>query len=310
MATQLYIGTERGLFTIVEGRRGWKEAHATLTNRRIAALDYDHARSNLLYIAVDNEGIYTSSDAGDSTIYRVGGDAHCVHVRRDAPKTIYAGMDRALLWASGDGGMTWEKLDSIRELWGTPEELVRMHRPDGVVRAVAGAGGNKYGIIAGLNPQGVALSPDNGHLWDFAPGSPRGIRSFAAHPQDAFYLAAASDEGVAISTDSGQHWQRPAEGLPAGPAAWVSVTATDLYTAIGGTLYRATQRAARWRAIDAPQVEGMTAVVADDSDVQAKSGLFFGTREGSILRSRDNGASWEESLLDFPPITCLAVTRD
>ena len=125
MAVQLYVGTERGLFTLREGRRGWQQTDPTLERRRIVALDYNRASPNLLYIAADNEGIYSSSDAGNSAIFRVGGDAHCVHVRRDAPKTIYAGMDRAMVWASGDGGVHWERLDTFRELWGDPEEVAR-----------------------------------------------------------------------------------------------------------------------------------------------------------------------------------------
>ncbi len=75
MAVQLYVGTERGLFTLREGRRGWKQSDPTLERRRIVSLDYNRASPNLLYIAVDNEGIYSSSDAGQSAIFRVGGDA-------------------------------------------------------------------------------------------------------------------------------------------------------------------------------------------------------------------------------------------
>ncbi len=310
MATQLYIGTERGLFTVVEGKRGWREAHGTLTGRRIVALDYDHSSPNYLFIAVDNEGIYTSNDAGDSAIIRVGGDAHSVFVRRDAPKIVYAGMDRALLYASGDGGTNWEKLDGIRELWGTPEELARVNRPAGVVRAAVASPNDRYSILAAIDPDGLARSTDNGHVWDFVPRAPTHIHSLAVSPADRTVIAAATDTGVSLSTDGGTTWTAQSDGLPAGIATWVSMTANDLYTVTGNTLYRANLHGGGWQPVPSAAQVGICAIAGDDNDARLGSGLFYGSAAGIVMRSRDNGQSWQEEITGLPPITCIAVTRD
>lgn len=310
MAVQLYVGTERGLFTLREGRRGWEQTHATLERRRIVSLDYNRASPNLLYIAADNEGIYSSSDAGDSAVFRAGGDAHCVHVRRDAPKTIYAGMDRAMVWASGDGGIRWERLDTFRELWGDPEEVVRIPRPRGIVRAVIGVPEEKYGILAGLDPEGLAFSLDDGHIWNFVEGSPPGIRALAVNPTNRAYIYAATDRGIWRSINGGNNWLESNIDLPAGMLTWVSATADDLFTCVDGTLYRAPQGVPIWRPVTTAPTARMTAIAMDDTDRRATGGLFYGTDEGAIVRSVDGGTCWAEIAHGLPPVHCLAVTQE
>jgi len=310
MAVQLYVGTERGLFTLHERRRGWQQTHTTLERRRIISLDYNRSSPNLLYIAVEREGIYSSSDAGHSAIFRVGGDAHCVHVRRDAPKTIYAGMDRAMVWASGDGGIRWERLDTFRELWGDPEEVARHSRPRGIVRAVIGVPEEKYGIIAGLDPEGLAFSLDDGHIWNFVESSPPGIRALAVNPTNRAYIYAATDYGIWRSINGGNNWIESNIDLPVGAITWVSATADDLFTCVDNIFYRAPQGVPIWRPIATPPTARMTSIAMDDTDRRLGVSLYYGTDEGSIVRSMDGGTTWAEIAHDLPPIHCLAVTQE
>ncbi len=310
MAVQLYVGTERGLFTLREGRRAWQQTHTTLERRRIVAVDYNRASPNLLYIAADNEGIYSSSDAGDSAILRVGGDAHCVHVRRDAPKTIYAGMNRAMVWASGDGGVTWERLDTFRELWGDPEEMARHPRPRGLVRAVIGVPEAQYGILAGLDPEGLAFSLDDGHIWNFVEGSPPGIRALVVNPANRASIYAATGNGIWRSINGGNDWLESNIDLPTGAVAWVGATADDLFTCVDGTLCRAPQGVPIWRPVATPPTARMTAIAMDDTDRRSGAPLYYGTHEGSIVRSMDGGTTWAEIAHGLPPIHCLAVTQE
>ncbi len=310
MAVQLYVGTERGLFTLREGRRTWQQTHTTLERRRIVAVDYNRASPNLVYIAADNEGIYSSSDGGDSAIFRVGGDAHCVHVRRDVPKTIYAGMDRAMVWASGDGGIRWERLDTFRELWGDREEAARHPRPRGLVRALIGVPEAPYGILAGLDPEGLAFSLDDGHIWNFVEGSPPGVRALAVNPANRASIYAATDNGIWRSINGGNNWLESAIDLPAGAVTWVSATADNLFTCVDGTLYRAPQGMPIWRPVTTTPTAHMTAIAMDDTDRRPDAALYYGTQEGSIVRSTDGGTTWAEIAHDLPPIHCLAVTQE
>jgi photosystem II stability/assembly factor-like uncharacterized protein len=311
MAVQLYVGTERGTVTLREGKRGkWDAVHRALPNRHVVAIDYDRKQPNMLYMAVANEGIYSSSDGGDSAIFRVGGDAHALHVRRDAPKQIYAGMGKALVWASGDGGVTWERLDSFRELWGDPEQVSLGPRPRSIVRAVWGAPGNTYGILAGVDPGGLAFSLDGGHIWNFVDDGPRDVRSLTASPADVRYLIAATGDGVMRSVNGGANWQSSNDGLPAGPVRWVSATRGHLYTSVNGALYRTAPGLPKWEAVSAPASEGISAVAYNEMDSRMAAGLFYGTCEGRIVHSKDNGATWTEILEGLPPVTCIAVTDD
>lgn len=310
MAVQLYVGTERGLFTLREGRRGWTHASESLERRRIVALDYNRASPNLVFIAVDNEGIYSSSDAGGTAIFRAAGDAHCVHVRRDAPKTIYAGMDQAMVWASGDGGVRWERLDSFRELWGDLEEAARQPRPRGIVRAVIGVPEEKYGMIAGLDPEGLAFSLDDGHVWDFIEGGPTGVRALTINPANRAYLYAATEQGIWRSINGGSSWLQSNDNLPAGRASWVSATADDLFTSVDGTLYRAPQGVPIWQPVTTAPTARMAPITLDDTDRRSGSPLYYGTHEGSLFRSADGGTTWAEIAHGLPPVRCIAVTQE
>lgn len=311
MAVQLYVGTERGTVTLRAGKRGkWDAVHAALPNRRVTAIDYDRKQPNLLYITVAGEGVYSSSDAGHSAIFRVGGDAHALHVRRDAPKQLYVGMGKALVWASGDGGNNWERLDSFRELWGDPEDVAQRSRPRGVVRSVWGAPGNTYGVLAGLDPEGLAFSVDAGHVWNFVDDGPQGVRSLTSSLADARYLVAATRHGVMRSVNGGASWQPSNEGLPQGDIHWVSATYDHLYTSVEGALYRSPQGLPKWEPVSAPAHSGASPVVVDETDRRMAAGLFYGTRDGKIARSTDNGATWQEILQGLPPVTCIAVTDD
>jgi hypothetical protein len=311
MAVQLYVGTERGSVTLREGKRGnWDAVHSTLPNRRVVAIDYNRKQPNNVYFAVAREGIYSSSDGGLSAVFRVGGDAHSLHVRRDAPKQLYAGMGKALVWASGDGGTRWERLDTFRELWGDPEAVTQRSRPQGVVRAVWGAPGDTYGILAGVDPEGLAFSLDAGHVWNYVDGGPTGIHSLVASPTDPRYLVAATRDGVARSANGGANWQLSNEGLPEGEVHWASTTRDHLYTSVNGTLYRAPQGLPQWEEVSAPTSERTSPVAFDETDNRMLGGLFFGTCEGHIVRSRDNGATWVPILKGLPPVICLAVSDD
>ncbi len=192
-------------------------------------------------------------------------------------------MDRALVWASGDGGVRWERLDSFRELWGDAEEAARRPRPRGVVRAVIGVPEEKYGLLAGLDPEGLAFSLDDGHIWNFIEGGPTGVRALAVNPANRAYLYAATEHGIWRSINGGNNWLESNIDLPTGRATWVSATADDLFTCVDGALYRAPQGVPIWRPVTTAPTARMTAIALDDTDRRSGVALYYGTDEGRNL---------------------------
>jgi hypothetical protein len=74
-------------------------------------------------------------------------------------------------------------------------------------------------------------------------------------------------------------------------------------------VYRTRDAAASWQALTAglPQQGAFETVLRDAlcTDTCASAGLYFGTRNGALWASRDEGDSWSLIAGGLPPITCV-----
>ena len=71
-------------------------------------------------------------------------------------------------------------------------------------------------MLAGLDPEGLAFSLDDGHIWNFIEGSPTGIRALAVNPANRAYIYAATEHGIWRSINGGNNWLESNIDLPAG----------------------------------------------------------------------------------------------
>ncbi len=74
-------------------------------------------------------------------------------------------------------------------------------------------------------------------------------------------------------------------------------------------MYRTQDAGASWDALTRglPQKDAYITVLRDafSSDALDPAGLYFGTRDGTLYASRDEGDNWEVLAEHLPPVLCV-----
>ncbi|MDD9744206.1 MAG: exo-alpha-sialidase [Marinovum algicola] len=208
------------------------------------------------------------------------------------PAKLWLGISAAGVFASEDGGASWERRNRRSNLdgpapasdhpaAGTGDETgLCVHN---MVRAEQGGGTD---LLYQQNHHGTFRSEDGGRSWhEITTGLPSTFGfPIAVHPEDSRTIWVLPlngdsqgryppDASAAIwkSTDGGDSWQQKQAGLP---------TENCFFTVLRQSL--ATDRA-------------------------RPAGVYFGTNSGSVFASRDEGETWHEIARHLPTVLCVEV---
>jgi photosystem II stability/assembly factor-like uncharacterized protein len=205
------------------------------------------------------------------------------------PKKMWAGISAAGVFATEDGGETWERRNRLSnaEACGhhhhpaAPRNGETGHCVHNMMRAPGGAD-----ILYQQNHHGVWRSSDGGRSWDdITEGLPSTFGfPIRVHPRDAdtiWTLPLNSDmagryppdaaAAVWKSSDRGTSWQAKRAGLPQENCFF-----TVLRQAMAG----------------------------DSAD---PAGIYFGTNSGSVFASTDEGETWVEIARHLPTVLAVEV---
>src|SRR3712207_1736961 len=133
-----------------------------------------------------------------------------------------------MLFWSGDGGATWEELESLRAIpsapgWSFPPRPWTSH-----VRWIAPHQTDPDLLFVGIELGGVIRSRDGGETWeDRKPGSYHDSHALATHRAAPGRVYEAAGEGVAWSSDGGDSWRPVDEGMDRHYAWGLAVDAGD-----------------------------------------------------------------------------------
>jgi hypothetical protein len=234
------------------------------------------------------------------------------------PGVVWAGCEPHSLWRSTDGGCTFEL---VRGLWDHP------HRPSwypgfggGAVHTVLPDPASDRVLVA-MSAGGVYSSDDGATGWvpanqgisayflpDPRPEFGQCVHKVAADAGGALY--AQNHHGVYRSDDAGNSWTSIAEGLPADfgfpvvasprtpGTAWVVPLVADAQRVPpGGRLrvHRTRDGGGSWAEQGTGLPDGCWSVVLRDAfscDDGDPTGLYLGTRDGSVWASPDEGGTF------------------
>lgn len=179
--------------------------------------DADH-----IYVAVEQGGLYASTDAGKTWTDLTAGmpnDAHRVVLHPTRRGRLYL-TNGFFFNRSDDGGQTWfEMKEQTRKIGYADPLLLHPHRPE--LMFVAGAFATPDTWIKGTAKSNICRSRDGGDTWEYARGGfPDEIRpSFEAGcleaaGEDCRVFLGNTDGEVWMTGDEGETWQRIATGLP------------------------------------------------------------------------------------------------
>ena len=172
--------------------------------------------------------------------------------------------------------------------------------------------GNLY---VNVHVGGVLRSADGGESWE--PTIDIGSDVHQVHFDPASKLLyAASSWGLGVSDDDGVSWQFHRSGLHATYARAVTV-AGDKVLVSASTGPRTRQAAVYRKSVEDNGpfercTDGLPEWIVNNVDTAclaaSGSGVAFGTSDGSVFASDDQGDSWTLVAEGLPPVRCLALT--
>jgi photosystem II stability/assembly factor-like uncharacterized protein len=257
------------------------------------------------------------------------------------PGTLYCGVDPAALFRTTDGGKSWEVVRGLldhphRDRWTPGGGGLCLHT---IVRDP----GNGDRMWVAISSAGVYRTTDGGHTWtarnsgiraeflpDKHPEFGQCVHKVVQHPSRVGRLFAQNHWGLYRSDDSGDSWQDIARGVPSDfgfamamhphepdTVYIIPIKSDQVRVSPEGKLrvYRTRNGGRSWEALTRglPQRHAYDIVLRDGltTDSLDPAGIYFGTRNGKLYASKDNGGSWRLAAGDLPPITCVrAVVLD
>jgi photosystem II stability/assembly factor-like uncharacterized protein len=252
------------------------------------------------------------------------------------PDLVWAGTEPSALFRSTDGGRSFEM---VRSLWDHP------HRPQWgagfggqAIHTLLPHPSDPDRVTVAMSTGGVYRTFDRGETW--APAN-RGLRAIflpegsqfpefgqcvhkvtreSADP-DRMYLQ--NHGGVYRSDDGGDSWTSIADGLPSdfgfpvvahprtSGTVWLfPLEGADGRFPIDGTcsVWRSRDAGGTWEELHAGLPDGFfsgvmrDAMCVDDGD---PAGVYFGSRDGTVFASDDEGDSWSPLVEHLPDVLCV-----
>ncbi len=251
-----------------------------------------HAEQDTIYCGVEPAAVFVSRDAGDTWTlneglwnhphreqWQPGGGGLCLHtILLDPadPKRIRIAISTGGMYVSEDGGTSWRASNTgVRAVF-LPDKFPEFGQ---CVHKVVQSAKNPARMFL-QNHWGLYRSDDRGETWvDIANGVP-------------------SDFGFPV----GIHPSQP-------DTAWIVPLESDEFRCTPeGKLrvYRTRDAGATWQAMTAglPQDDAYETVLRDALAVDRldPAGVYFGTRNGKLFGSADEGEHWTEILDGLPPV--------
>ncbi|HET6501495.1 MAG TPA: exo-alpha-sialidase [Amycolatopsis sp.] len=253
------------------------------------------------------------------------------------PDTVYAGVEDAALFRSGDGGESWQELPGLRTHPSGPSwqpgaggmclhtVLLDPRDPERIYAAISAAGAFRSDdagktwrpINHGLKSEGIP-DPDAevGHC----------VHRLAMHPSRPDVLFMQKHWDVMRTDDAGGSWREISGDLPTDFGFAIDVHAHEPDTVyvvpiksdsehfpLDGRLrvYRSRSGGDEWEPLTngLPQKDCYVNVLRDAMAVDSLDdcGIYFGTTGGQVYVSPDAGDSWKPIVRDLPAVLSVEV---
>lgn len=302
----------RGALVVATGGSGDWRATERLTDHDLECVAVAPEVPDRVFCGTFDAGLHRSMDGG-RTFERVGTDVLYESVMSLAvsphdPDVIWAGTEPSAVYRSTDGGDTWEERPGLTDLPSASEWYFPPRPHTHHVRWIEPDRDDRERLYVGIEAGALVITPDGGDTWtERPPGSRRDNHSLATHPDAPSRVYSAAGDGYAESTNDGESWEHPQEGLehrycwsvkpdPDDPDTVVMSSASGprrAHTAGSAEsyVYRRVD-GGNWEHVTdgLPTGEGLLRPVLATT---GEPGTFYAACNRGIFRSVDAGVSWD-----------------
>jgi photosystem II stability/assembly factor-like uncharacterized protein len=272
----------------------------------IVSLAIDPTKSSVLYAGTDFDGVFKSTDGGESwaavNIGLTNPDVESLAVDPVSPQTVFAGTWGGGVFKTTNGGAFWEKSGTAT----MPGAVITL-TIDPVTPGILFAGTDCLYTSCGASGAGqIYRSMDGGASWEVSDSGVvgRSMVAIAIDPVDPAVVYAGTQGGVYNdlkipggvfkTTDGGETWAPMVNGLPSPDSDFAELSSlvidptdhTRLYTAIGNTVFESTDSGASWGSMN------------ESLDVRYASIFLAGGKPGRLIyKSINGGVDWGPAAL-------------
>jgi hypothetical protein len=328
--TSMYVALEQALAIVRQQRGAWTVDMQLVGSRpQCVAIDAQHPQQ--VYCGTLDQGLWRSSDAGDSFEPLGSGIAHrqvmslAVGVGERAGRygPVYVGTEPSAIYRSENRGTDFQELAALRALpsassWSFPPRPWTSH-----IRWITLDPLTPGRIYAAAEAGALVRSLDGGEHWeDRKSDGPFDTHTLVMHrlARGRLYSAAGDGfmrpgSGFVQSDDGGESWYRPDEGLtlhylwsvavdPADPETLVISAAPGPDQAHNlahaeSAIFRRSKGGPFQRVTQGlPKQRGTLASVLAANEAEA--GIFYAANNQGVFRSQDAGMTWEELSIPWP----------
>ncbi|NUE01835.1 hypothetical protein HUB97_04925 [Halorubraceae archaeon YAN] len=308
MRTDLYVATE-------------SETRRSLGGKQLACVTAHSNDPETVFVGTVENGLQRSTDGGQ-TFDRIGTTSieqdavTAVAIDTTDHNRIWAGTEPSRVYRSVDGGDSWNECRTpttlaSAERWSFPPRPHTHH-----VRWIEPHPTNEDHLYVGIEAGALIQTHDGGETWhDRVPDSRIDNHTLTTHPRAPDRVWSAAGDGYAESTDAGEAWTHPQEGLehrycwsvavdPGEPRTVLLSAADGARTAHAADradsyIYRK-QHAEPWERLDGtgiPMGDGVVRAVLTSGTTVGE--LFAATNYG-LYRTADGGDRWDPVCETWP----------
>lgn len=251
------------------------------------------------------------------------------------PDRLFVGVEPSALFESSDGGETW----SLNQgLWNHPHRPKWMPGGGGLcLHTILTDPARRGRLTIATSTGGVYRTDDGGESWrsrnrgikasflkEKDPEFGQCVHKVVRHPSLPDRMFLQHHFGLYRSDDCGDTWREASKGVPSDfgfamamhprkpeTVYILPLQADEFRCPPEGKLrvYRTRDGARSWKPLTRglPQKDSYDTVLRDAMamDDENSAGVYFGTRNGWLYGSRDEGESWSVIEENLPPVTCV-----